>query len=105
MCVCVCVRRRPYRCQLVETAEELVEGHHQLLGRALGRQHGEALDVGEQDAAEMQRHGETDVSRLRTFTLFGSSFPHWPLGAVGYVLPCQTAITQTILVPPPNEVT
>lgn len=44
-----------YRCQLVEACKELVEGHDQLLRRALGRQAGEALDVGEQDAAETQK--------------------------------------------------
>lgn len=50
---------RPYRCQLVEACKELVEGHDQLLGRALGRQAGETLDVGEQDAAETQTHENT----------------------------------------------
>lgn len=45
----------PYRCQLVEAGEEFVEGHHQLLRGALGRQAGEALDVGEQDAAKNTR--------------------------------------------------
>lgn len=45
-----------YRCQLVEACKELVEGHDQLLRRALGRQAGEALDVGEQDAAETQKN-------------------------------------------------
>lgn len=47
---------RPYRCQLVKASEELVEGHHQLLRRALGRQTGETLDVCKQDAADTQRH-------------------------------------------------
>lgn len=47
---------RPYRCQLVEAGEELIEGHDQLLRRALGRQTGEALDICKQDAAETQRH-------------------------------------------------
>lgn len=47
---------RPYRCQLVKACKELIEGHDQLLGRALGRQTGETLDVGKQDAAETQRH-------------------------------------------------
>lgn len=44
----------PYRGQLVEAGEEFVESHHQLLRSALGRQAGEALDVGEQDAAGTQ---------------------------------------------------
>lgn len=47
---------RPYRCQLVEAGKELIEGHDQLLRRALGRQTGEALDICKQDAAETQRH-------------------------------------------------
>lgn len=41
-----------HRGQLVEAGEELVEGHDQLLGSALGRQAGEALDVSKQDAGE-----------------------------------------------------
>ena len=39
-----------YRRQLVEAGKELVEGHDQLLGGALGRQTGEALDVRKQNA-------------------------------------------------------
>lgn len=34
-----------YRCQLVKAGEELVKGHHQLLGCALRRQACETLDV------------------------------------------------------------
>lgn len=66
-----------YRCQLVEACKELVEGHDQLLRRALGRQAGEALDVGEQDAAETQNTRKTQlqssgfarlIASLRTLT-------------------------------------
>lgn len=42
--------RVTHRSQLVEAGEELVEGHDQLLGSALGCQASEALDVGKQDA-------------------------------------------------------
>lgn len=45
---------RPYRCQLVKACKELIEGHDQLLRRALGRQTGETLDVGEQDAGDTE---------------------------------------------------
>lgn len=41
-----------HRSQLVEAGEELVKGHDQLLGSALGCQAGEALDVSKQDAGE-----------------------------------------------------
>ena len=41
-----------HRSQLVEAGEELVEGHDQLLGSALGCQAGETLDVSKQDAGE-----------------------------------------------------
>lgn len=49
----------PYRCQLVEAGKKLIEGHDQLLRRALGRQTGETFNVGEQDAAETQKHKKT----------------------------------------------
>lgn len=63
---------RPYRCQLVKACEELVEGHDQLLRRALGRQAGETLDVGEQDAAG----GQKDAKRQLEISLFqGRSLP------------------------------
>jgi len=42
----------PYRRQLVEAGEEFIEGHDQLLGRALGGQAGETLDVGKQDTED-----------------------------------------------------
>lgn len=47
--------------QLVEAGEELVEGHDELLGSALGRQAGEALDVSKQDARETG--GKTPVRK------------------------------------------
>lgn len=40
-----------HRGQLVEAGKQLVQGHDQLLGRALRCQAGEALDVGKQYAA------------------------------------------------------
>lgn len=63
------VGRVTHRSQLVEAGEELVEGHDQLLGRALGRQAGEALDVSKQDAGEMggeepvREEGRGDTAR------------------------------------------
>ncbi len=39
--------------ELIETAEKFVEQSHQLLSRALRRQHGEAHDVREQDAVKI----------------------------------------------------
>lgn len=41
-----------HRSQLVEAGEELIEGHDQLLGSALGCQASETLDVSKQDAGE-----------------------------------------------------
>lgn len=40
------VRGHSYRCQLVKAGKKFIEGHHQLLRRALGRQARETLDVG-----------------------------------------------------------
>lgn len=40
------MRCRSYRCQLVKAGEKFIEGHHQLLRRALGGQARETLDVG-----------------------------------------------------------
>lgn len=45
-------RAGTHRSQLVKAGKELVEGHDQLLGSALGCQAGEALDVSKQDAGE-----------------------------------------------------
>lgn len=59
------VGRVTHRSQLVEAGEELVEGHDQLLGRALGRQAGEALDVSKQDAGEMEGGGTREGERSR----------------------------------------
>lgn len=63
-----------YRCQLVEAGKEFVEGHHQLLSGALGRQHGEALDVGKQDAAEMQEGTREDFTHLVVILVEFSNF-------------------------------
>lgn len=54
-----------HRGQLVEASEQLVQRHDQLLGRALRRQAGEALNVCKQYAAgeameEAARERETD---------------------------------------------
>lgn len=46
-----------HRSQLVKAGKELVERHHQLLGRALRGQAGEALDVCEEDAARRKSTG------------------------------------------------
>lgn len=64
-----------YRCQLVEACKELVEGHDQLLRRALGRQAGEALDVGEQDAAETRNTRKNTTSEFG-FCAIDRSPPH-----------------------------
>lgn len=45
----------PHRSQLVEPGKELIQGHDQFLGSALGGQAGEALDVGKQDAVDNGR--------------------------------------------------
>lgn len=59
------VGRVTHRSQLVEAGEELVEGHDQLLGRALRRQAGEALDVSKQDAGEIGGGGTREGGRSR----------------------------------------
>ena len=44
-----------HRSQLVKAGEELIEGHDQFLGSALGCQAGEALDVGKKDAGSQEK--------------------------------------------------
>lgn len=46
-----------HRSQLVKAGEELIEGHDQFLGSALGCQAGEALDVSKQDAGRQEEEG------------------------------------------------
>lgn len=46
--------------QLVKASKELIEGHDQLLGRALGRQAGEALDICKQNTG---RGAEKNTAR------------------------------------------
>ena len=44
--------QHPHRSQLVEPGKELIQGHDQFLGGALGRQAGETFNVCKQDAAD-----------------------------------------------------
>lgn len=41
-----------YPSQFIKASKKLIKGHHQLLGRALRRQTGEALNVRKQDTVE-----------------------------------------------------
>lgn len=43
-----------HRSQLVKAGKELIEGHDQFLGSALGGQAGESLDVSKQDAGRQE---------------------------------------------------
>lgn len=54
-----------YPSQFIKASKKLIKGHHQLLGRALRRQTGEALNVCKQDTVERtdRRHRQTEKMR------------------------------------------
>lgn len=86
-----------HRSQLVEAGEELIEGHDQLLGGALGCQAGEALDVSKQDAGETGRAAPHEGGRSEAHSR-GHPLPRegcWPARGWGAPNSCWGGVRES----------